>query len=68
MDEFSGSFHTLSPHSAPPSGAVLDKRGRSRKGLEFLQRSGGIAAGLGAIHQEVLPFAMWMRNVELVPV
>lgn len=44
-------------------------RGHGRQGPEFLQRSGGIAAGLGAVHEQVLPIGVrnvW--NVELVPV
>src|ERR1700757_1867450 len=37
------------------------------EGPEFLQRSGGIAARLGAIYEQVLPFAMWnVWGIELV--
>jgi hypothetical protein len=43
---------------------VLDNEGRGRKGPEFLQGPGGVAARFGTIRKQVLPFAV--RNVELV--
>ena len=36
--------------------------GRARKRPQLLERSGGVAAGLGAIHHHVL--ATWIRRVE----
>jgi hypothetical protein len=46
---------------------MLQAHGRNRNRPEFLQRSGGVAARLGAIHELVLPFTIRdVRNVELV--
>ena len=69
-------METLTPRlslSMPIQGSMRTRTwkstsGRGRQGPEFLQRSSGVATGLGAVNEDMLPTGVRnMRNIELVP-